>query len=208
MGFTRIQQLGRVPIAPPSKSSGAVVDFPDDSEVLHGVLRSSQQSGPAHEVHRDDDIDLIPSFQLLTLRNLYLHRKLEYIIKNDSLFFRVDVPVSQEISGTIPQRFHEDVSPLPTTMAERASLNIVVRPNLHTLRENWKMIMKQKYIEEHLTIYNRSNPREKYTVSLRLTTGHLRNFIAASGYVIKKINSSCLQLACVKAVTVRIFSHG
>ncbi|XP_024391254.1 uncharacterized protein [Physcomitrium patens] len=181
VGSSGIQQLGRVPSEPPLKSSGAVIDFSDDSEVLHDVLRSSQQSGPAHKVHRDDDLDLIPSFQILTLRNLYLHRKLEYVIKNDSLFFRVDVPASQEMSGTIPQRLHVDVPALSTRTTEKASHNIVVRPNFDTLRENRKMIMKQKYIEEHLTIYNRSNPREKYTVSLRLTAGHLRNFIAASG---------------------------
>lgn len=183
LGSTGIHHLGRVPSESPSEIPGTGNESPDESEVHYDVLRSSQQSGPALNVHRDDDLDLMPSFQILTLRNLYLHRKLEYVIKNDSLFFKVDVPGSQEIPSAVSQGLNLDVHTLPTKMDEKACHDIVVRPNLDTLRENRKMVMKQKYIEEHLTIYNRSNHREKYTVSLRLTAGHLRNFFAASGYV-------------------------
>lgn len=180
LGSTGIHHSGRVPCESSSEMSGMGNETPDESD---DVLRSSQQSGPALQVHRDDDLDLMPSFQILTLRNLYLHRKLEYLVKNDSLFFKVDVPGSQEISSAVSQGLNLDVHALPTKMHEKACHDIVVRPNLETLREHRKMVMKQKYVEEHLTIYNRSNPREKYTVSLRLTAGHLRNFFAASGYV-------------------------
>lgn len=180
LGSTGIQHLGHVPSESPSETSGTSNETLVASEVLYDVLRSSQQSGPAL---RDDDLDVMPSFQILTLRNLYLHRKLEYVVKNDSLFFKVDVPGSQEIPSAVSQDLHLDVHTLSTKIYEKACHDIVVRPNLDTLRENRKMVMKQKYIEEHLTIYNRSNPREKYTVSLRLTAGHLRNFFAASGLV-------------------------
>ncbi|KAG0580510.1 hypothetical protein KC19_4G178800 [Ceratodon purpureus] len=181
LGSTGIQHLGNVPSELPLETSATDNETPVESEVLYDVLRSSQQSNPALRVHRDDDLVLTPTFQILTLRNLYLHRKLEYVVKNDSLFFKVDVPGLQEISSAVSPGLHLDVHTLSTKMHEKAGHDIVVRPNLDTLRENWKMVMKQKYIEEHLTIYNRSNPHEKYTVSLRLTAGHLRNFFAASG---------------------------
>lgn len=181
LGSTGIQQLGCVPSGSSLEASGSRNGVADDLEVPYDVLRSSQQSGPAHKAHREDDLDLIPSFQILTLRNLYLHRKLEYVVKNDSLFFKVNVPASQEIPGVISQGLRADVLKLSTKKTQKSCHEILVRPNLDTLRENLKMVMKQKYIEEHLTIYNRSNPREKYTVSLRLTAGHLRNFFAASG---------------------------
>lgn len=181
LGSMGIHHAGHIPRDSSLEISGTGYDTPDESD---DVLRSSQQPGPAIRAHRDDDLDLMPSFQILTLRNLYLHRKLEYLVKNDSLFFKVDVPASQEIPSAVSQGLNLDMHALPTKVHEKACHDIVIRPNLETLREHRKMVMKQKYVEEHLTIYNRSNPREKYTVSLRLTAGHLRNFFAASGYVL------------------------
>ena len=211
LGSTGIQHLGHAPCESPSESSGTGNETPVESD---DVLRSSQQSGPAIKVHRDDDLDFIPSFQILTLRNLYLHRNLEYVVKNDSLFFKVDVPGSQQISSAVSQGLHLDVHTLSAKMNEKACHDIVVRPNLDTLRENQKMVMKQKYVEEHLTIYNRSNPHEKYTVSLRLTAGHLRNFFAASGFVCQlylpfQVVFICLFCVLIQCVGLsEMYQHG
>jgi len=205
LGSTGNHHSGHVPSESSSEMSGTGNETSDESG---DVLRSSQQSGPALKAHEDDDLDLMPSFQILTLRNLYLHRKLEYIVKNDSLFFKVDVPGLQELPSAVSQGLNFGVHSLPTIIHEKGCHDIVVRPNLDTLREHRKMVMKQKYVEEHITIYNRSNPREKYTVSLRLTAGHLRNFFAGSGYVQLNLFIQIVSpISCLNCSTFRIFAY-
>lgn len=150
---------------------------PAELAIYRGELNGEGQEEALKLVHpttrRDDDMELLPAQQVLVIRNLFAHRKLQYVVKNDSLFFATDVPEWQTIPSTsqslggdgLCESFHR----------------IIVRPNMENLLAHQKSILKQKYVEEHLTIYNRSNPREKYTVSLRITAGHLRNFFAAPG---------------------------
>ncbi|KAL2649598.1 hypothetical protein R1flu_017726 [Riccia fluitans] len=127
---------------------------------------------------REEDMDLLPPVQMLIVRNLYAHRPLQYIVKNDSLFFATDFPEPQVIPCAQVTAGEHNEGNNSCTQAFHA---IVVRPNMESIRAHQKKIFKQKYVEEHLTIYNRSNPREKYTVSLRITAGHLRSFFAAPG---------------------------
>ncbi len=145
------------------------------------------QSKAATKVVKDEELELVPPLQALIIKNLYIHQKLEYIVKNDSLFFQTDCPEPQVIparsageGGAI--NLNKNLTQL-TSVTSQAFHSIVVRPNPESLRLHRKMILKQKYVEEHMTVYNRFNPREKYTVSLRITAGHLRNFFAAPGYV-------------------------
>ncbi|CAM6083476.1 unnamed protein product [Calypogeia fissa] len=129
---------------------------------------------------RDDVVELLPAQQVLIIKNLFAHRKLQYIVKNDSLFFVTDVPELQTIPST-SQSGGESQLLAKSNGSTRSFHKIIVRPNMESLLTHQKSILKQKYVEEHLTVYNRSNPREKYTVSLRITAGHLRNFFAAPG---------------------------
>lgn len=183
LGFTGIQRLGQCP-------AGLAPTTLDRRDEVAGDLNSYSdtpstllQPGVAPKSRREDDLDLIPLSQTLIIRNLYSHRKLEYVVKNDSLFFEVDLPKEQGIAGVSEEVLLPSIQSPALRMHDKACQKIVVRPNLGTLREHQQMIMKQKYVEEHLTVYNRSNPLEKYTVSLRITAGHLRNFFAAPGYV-------------------------
>ncbi|KAL3702130.1 hypothetical protein R1sor_020152 [Riccia sorocarpa] len=144
-------------------------------EGLKDVAAAVVQPGKGR---RDEDMELLPPVQTLAVRNLYAHRPLQYIVKNDSLFFSADFPESQVIPRA--QVTCGDSSEENNSCSE-AFHAILVRPNMENIRTHQKTIFKQKYVEEHLTIYNRSNPREKYTVSLRITAGHLRSFFAAPG---------------------------
>ncbi|BBM97058.1 hypothetical protein MPTK1_1g02700 [Marchantia polymorpha subsp. ruderalis] len=156
------------------QSVGGSADDAVPAEQSKDVLTPVGQVGKAR---REEDMELCPPQQLLVVRNLYAHQPLQYLVKNDSLFFIADFPEPQVIpcAKIIPELTEDLNGPCESLHS------IVVRPNMENLRLHQKTILKQKYLEEHLTIYNRSNPREKYTVSLRITAGHLRNFFAAPG---------------------------
>jgi hypothetical protein len=141
-----------------------------------------QGETPKFTHRRDNDMELLPARQVLVITNLFAHRQLQFVVKNDSLYFTTDVQQSQIMPRTSHSLDGKQV-PAESNGLSQSSHSIIVRPNMENLLAHQKSILKQKYVEEHLTVYNRFNPREKYTVSLRITAGHLRNFFAAPGYV-------------------------
>eukprot|EP00455_Lapot_gusevi_P004473 TRINITY_DN11857_c0_g1_i4.p1 TRINITY_DN11857_c0_g1~~TRINITY_DN11857_c0_g1_i4.p1 ORF type:complete len:546 (+),score=45.52 TRINITY_DN11857_c0_g1_i4:52-1689(+) len=117
-------------------------------------------------------LDVSPAQQELVIRNLY-NRPLTYTVRNSSLYFIVEnltlgePPVKNMATWTIQEPNAEHI--------------LIVRPNMQVVIEHHHLFIKNKYVEEHLTIYNRSQLSEKYLVSLRFTTGILRHFFLAPG---------------------------
>jgi hypothetical protein len=47
----------------------------------------------------------------------------------------------------------------------------VIRPNLITIRERAHVLHRERYVEEHITVYNRQFPREFFWIRIRLAIG-------------------------------------
>ena len=85
-------------------------------------------------------IALQPAGHRMRLRNLFA-TPLEFMVRNDSVFFDVDI-----CAGTV-EPFGE--------------ITLTLRPNGDAMREHSAMVLKMRYLEEHFTLYNRNNLREK-----------------------------------------------
>ena len=75
---------------------------------------------------------------------------LQYITKNDSMFF--DVACAS--TGWIGSKY--------------VTHSISVVPNAATIAKHRKFLMKERAIEEHLVIYNQNRISEKYRITLHL----------------------------------------
>jgi hypothetical protein len=106
--------------------------------------------------------DIQPSSQAITITNLY-SRPLNYTLCNDTRFFTIDT----SSDGFISKR--------------GKSITVIVKPNIPAILQHKHLILRDKYIEEHLTLYNRDQLNEKYLISLRFSTGALRFFYLAPG---------------------------
>jgi len=98
----------------------------------------------------------------LIVSNLF-HRDLEIVVRNDSLFFITSLPAE-----------------LPL-IRSKESFKLMVSLNIENLYQNRDMVLKDKYIEEHVSVYNKNNWNERYTIALRFTTGKLKLFYLAPG---------------------------
>ena len=84
----------------------------------------------------------------------------KYRIMNDTRFFIIENR-SQAGSGIV---------------AARGSSHIIVRPNLETITRFAKMLRKEKYVQEHMTIYNADRPSEKFWMILQISFGKFTLF--------------------------------
>lgn len=101
-----------------------------------------------------------PSSVNITIQNL-CKEPLHYRVRDDyCVFFEITAPRKCHIAG-------------------RSSHTITVKPLLPQLLQ--PEAMQQKYIEEHFTIYNRYNLKEKWWVTMRFTRGYLKQFYTAPG---------------------------
>eukprot|EP00743_Colponemidia_sp_Colp-15_P010332 GILK01011366.1.p1 GENE.GILK01011366.1~~GILK01011366.1.p1 ORF type:complete len:1105 (-),score=175.64 GILK01011366.1:100-2979(-) len=62
---------------------------------------------------------------------------------------------------------------------ENGEMRILVKPNIVWLQSNPDAVTPGKYIQEHLSVYNRSNLNERYFIVLRLTCGNIPNLSLA-----------------------------
>ncbi|EGC35017.1 hypothetical protein DICPUDRAFT_79246 [Dictyostelium purpureum] len=90
--------------------------------------------------------------------------ELSIAVKANTIFFIIDPPSNGIIS----------VDPLSSSC-------LTVRPNIPAILEHSNLLLKEKYLEEHIILYNKNCLSEKYVVSLRITTGQLTSFSASSG---------------------------
>jgi len=79
-------------------------------------------------------------------------------------------------------------SPIPGTGVETrrtisglSSQRIRIVVDLAAVSKNAESLRREKYIQEHMTIYNRRRPSEKYWLILKLSFGNLTSFQSASG---------------------------
>jgi hypothetical protein len=89
--------------------------------------------------------------------------QLRYAVRNSSLFFVIEC--MQE--GVIEDR--------------ASSSCISIQPNIPVINDNMNVLLKERYVEEHITIYNERRLAEKYVVSLRLTLGQRTEFSCMPG---------------------------
>ncbi|KAL6074415.1 Autophagy-related protein 2 [Balamuthia mandrillaris] len=103
---------------------------------------------------------------------------LEYCVRNDSLFFLVEGPLEefqlQEGSGT-KVSVESDVGGdniRATIWGKGASHTLIIKPNLENIYKNRKLFLREKYIEEHISLYNRTRPSENYSIGVLLSLGN------------------------------------
>jgi hypothetical protein len=103
-----------------------------------------------------------PEQAVVLVKNL-LGRPLRYLVKSDCRLFEVEVPIS-------------------TKIADRGSEQVLlVKVNSDVLRDSQFLLAGEKYIEEHFTIYNADNLKEKYWIVLRFSRGSMQQFFPNPG---------------------------
>jgi len=147
-------------------SSPALSSPPTPTDAIYEPQPQPQPAIPDRLLKKRDSetyvLEIEPEAHTLSIRNLH-SRPLRYTLRNDSLFFTVqcgDSPNEKDVG----QVYH-----------------VVVRPNMSAILEKLNQILKDKYVEEHFSVYNCNNLTEKYWVSVRLSTGHLRHFSTSPG---------------------------
>jgi hypothetical protein len=101
-----------------------------------------------------------PEWQLLEIFNTQAS-PLRYIIRNDSLFFTVEAPT-------------DAADGRETVVAPGQSQTIRIRINMKHVQENKALVLKNKYIEEHLSVYNQRQLSESYALSAWRAHMHAR----------------------------------
>ncbi|PRP75302.1 hypothetical protein PROFUN_05613, partial [Planoprotostelium fungivorum] len=84
------------------------------------------------------------------------------VVKNASMFFIVEGSEEQKIEG-------------------RTVNSLIIRPNIPIIMNNKKLLLKEKFIEEHVNLYNREKPNDSFIILLRITFGRLAKFHSAPG---------------------------
>jgi hypothetical protein len=88
--------------------------------------------------------------------------------------------------------------------------SIVVKPNFNAILSNLKFLIKEKYIEEHISIYNKQRPSEYRWFLLRICLGSktMEDFHSAPGPKMA-FPFTILESSIVKFLKdFRIFWHG
>lgn len=149
-------RVGDVPdqlIMPRSVSSlpgGAIIG----SGVFLGSDSGTDGGNGSDILQVTSSVELKPPVALL---HLYSHAKsgqLRYTVRNDSRFILSETPQRCVIDG-------EDLD----------LHSVLLRPRLDRIRDCAKFLQKEKYLEEHITIYNSQNPREFFWIRIRLVIG-------------------------------------
>jgi hypothetical protein len=116
----------------------------------------------AKDTSHDSDATIEPESASITVSNLF-DDPLLYIVRKDfCIYFTVETPPKCIIMG-------------------KEKHTITIKPNIARIFSSDDIFQQGKYIEEHLTIYNRKNMKEKWWISIRFTTGYLRQFFTAPG---------------------------
>lgn len=113
-------------------------------------------------VAKDTSSDIEPESEQIVIENCF-DEPLLYTIRSDfCIYFNVEIPNK-------------------CLIGENEKHYITIRPNIAKIFSSDDVFQQGKYIEEHLTIYNRKNMKEKWWVSIRFARGYLRQFFTAPG---------------------------
>lgn len=85
------------------------------------------------------------------------------MLKNDSMFFIIDGAKEAVITS------------------KYVTHSITICPNIPIILNNRQFLLKEKYVEEHITIYNKKKLSDKCWISLRVSFGSLEDFNSAPG---------------------------
>ena len=103
---------------------------------------------------KDDEnswaISLKPSSDPIVIENI-CDQIIDVELFNDTRFFQIDMD-SKLIEPKSPIILH-------------------VKPSLDAIMKNADLIRRERYLLEHITVYNRNNLDEKYRITLRLNFG-------------------------------------
>ncbi|EFA77121.1 hypothetical protein PPL_09876 [Heterostelium album PN500] len=145
-------------------------------------LKSSAVSGNVNPSIKKSvvDIDFESESRDISIYNNFAQADLHYCVRSNLMFFIVDCVESGIISAG-------------------ESTTISIHPNIQAILENSNLLLKEKYFEEHIIVYNRNRLSEKHVISLRITIGNLTAFSTSSGlkggyhyrnleYIITKFN--------------------
>ncbi|TPX32047.1 nucleoside-diphosphate kinase [Synchytrium microbalum] len=121
-------------------------------------------------------VDVQPESASIVLSNL-LADDMEFAVINDTAYFDIkslDAPMGS-ISDSV------QITGLMGIIAPGQSTRLAISINRDALLRHADTLRKDKYVVEHLNIYNRRRPSEKYWLVLKLSFGHIRDFEMASG---------------------------
>jgi hypothetical protein len=127
---------------------------------FHGSIRRK-------DVQNDDSswvVDFDQTSDVLEITNI-LADDLHYVIMNESQYFQFQFLRTPSIveNGTI-------------ILTRSSSHQIQILPKMDTIFKNAENLRKEKYLLEHIVVYNKQRPREKHWISLKLSFGHLLHF--------------------------------
>ena len=175
------------------------------SFIFSGMIRRKQQIDGSSVINQSADgsalnvIQFEPTLDNFSVTNL-LQDTLEYEIVTDSVFFTAEfVTQSSSIEsaslsnswtssnlrkiGPQPASFNKPLWNSTGSLVLSASQSQTIRivPMLDVLTKNVEMLKKEKYILEHMVVYNKRRPTEKYVIHVKLSFGYLDMFHFASG---------------------------
>ncbi|GJQ10785.1 hypothetical protein GpartN1_g2576.t1 [Galdieria partita] len=119
-----------------------------------------------------------PPYCNISIRNLSPVTHLHYRIMNNAFFFQVE---NSEDSFVIPptSSIHNNFRGTELATENCSSHIITIRVDGKALCQRQKILLKEKYIEEHISIYNCDLPKEFFWIRLRLSVdGTAKNFTA------------------------------
>ncbi|KND01233.1 uncharacterized protein SPPG_04324 [Spizellomyces punctatus DAOM BR117] len=173
----------------------------DQEIVFRGMFRRKDEGASA--VAKEEDVwalQLHPLKATIEVGNL-LTDPLDCWVMNDTMFFAVeDVTISDSDTDSVPDSTlvqpsaahsmvsspvhsgpHKHRHSVTVGIAPKRSAVLQITPRMDVLLKHTDRLRREKYIVEHLTIYNRRRPKERRFIVLKLSLGYLTEFQSASG---------------------------
>jgi hypothetical protein len=142
-----------------------VKDFQQIVQLCATCLRPQMLLSNSYILFSNNNNVIEPNQMDIAISNLSDTEDLNYVVRSDfCVFFDVEVNGDDYEGSSIPARM---------------SQKLTVIPNLALIND--PQHANKKYIEEHFTIYNKKNMKEKSWVTLQFTRGYLRQFYTAPG---------------------------
>ncbi|KAI8840409.1 hypothetical protein BJ741DRAFT_706290 [Chytriomyces cf. hyalinus JEL632] len=114
-----------------------------------------------------------------------LETQLEFEVLNDSIYFGVDVvdvgADDKDEASPLSLPFPRKASNCTAVVDPFQTKNIRVFPIMSALMKDMDILRRDKYFVEHITLYNKKRPSEKFWIVLKLSLGHLNHFQVATG---------------------------
>lgn len=124
----------------------------------HGNSKAPSTSSADVAALGDSKYPVKPACGLLEIRNCCINAPLVFCIRNPTRFFEVDCAGEM----TLPGSADEDGA---------SKMLVTLRPNLERIRDRAHSLLREKYVEEHISVYNMRFPREFFWIRIRLAIG-------------------------------------